>query len=226
MESIIEAEGFLSSRSTMASDVSFLFAISFSALFLISGYIAMNNNGTLHHRMIGFSMISMFAYFVFYYRVRSLGLDSFADQVHLQVNNSLFRATFKPVFWTHFLIVSLSTFFAIYTVISGFKASVKQNGQMILTNNRVILSKIAWSISFIWLIFLAWWLQSIHALNTMYRVTFLIFGYFLPASVALIIHKLLPLSGKKHKILGRLCMMLFACLIITSTLTYSLLYIF
>ena len=225
MESIIEAEGFLSSRSTLASDISFLFAISFSSLFLISSYFALNNQGTHHHRMILFSMVSMAAYFVFYYRVRSLGLDSFADQVHLQVNNTLFRATFKPVFWTHFLVVSLSSFFAIYTVISGFKAAVKQNGRMILTNNRVSLSKIAWSIGFIWLIFLAWWLQTIHALNTPYRATFLIFGYFLPASVALVIHKLLPFSGNRHRILGRLCMALFVCLIITSTLTYSLLYI-
>ena len=226
MESIIATEGFLSSRSTLASDISFLFAVSFSSLFLISGYLAGNNQGTFHHRMIIFSTVSMFAYFVFYYRVRSLGLDSFADQVHLQVNNTLFRATFKPIFWTHFLVVCLSSFFAIYTIISGFTATVKQNGRMILANNKISLSRIAWSVSFIWLIFLAWWLQTIHALNTAYRATFLIFGYFLPASVALIIHKLLPFSERRHRILGKLCMLLFACLIVTSTLTYSLLYIF
>lgn len=226
MESIIEAEGFLSSRSTLASDMSFLFAISFAALFLLSGYIAMNNQGSLHHKMILFSMVSMISYFVFYYKVRSLGLDSFADQVHLQVNNTLFRATFKPIFWTHFLVVCLSTFAAIYTIISGFKAAIKQNKQMILKNERISLSRVAWGISFIWLIFLAWWLQTIHALNTAYRATFLIFGYFLPALIVLTVHKLLPFTGQRHRILGKLCMLLFASLIITSTLTYSLLYIF
>lgn len=226
MESIIEAEGFLSSRSTLASDMSFIFAISFSALFLISGYVAMNNHGALHHKMILFSMVSMIAYFAFYYRVRRLGLDSFADQLNFLGDGTVKSSLFRPVLWAHFLTVCLSTFLGVYTIISGFKAVIKQKGRMVLTNDRIPLSKIGWIIGFIWLIFLAWWLQTVHAFDTVYRVIFLIFGYFLPAFVALIIHKLLPFSGNRHRILGRLCMLLYACLIITSTLTYSLLYIF
>jgi len=226
MESLIEAKGFLSARTTLASDVSFLFALTFPSLFLISGYMAMQNQGALHHKMILFSMVSMFAYFVFYYRVRRLGLDSFADQARLLGDGTLLSAAFKPVLWTHFLVVCLSSFFGIYTIISGFKAALKQNGRMILINRQVTLSRTAWSISFIWLIFLGWWLQVVHAFDTIYKIIFLIFGYFLPASIALVIHKLLPFSERRHRILGKLCLLLFACLIVTSTLAYSLLYIF
>lgn len=226
MESIMEAEGFLSSRSTLASDMSFIFAVSFSSLFLISGYIAIKNQGAVHHRMILFSMLSMIAYFVFYYRVRRMGLDSFANQLDFQGEGTIKAGIFRPVLWSHFLVVCLTIFSAIYTIISGFKAAIRQNGRMVLENNRVHLSKIAWTISFVWLIFLFWWLYTVHEFETFYTVVFLIFGYFLPVATTIIIHKLLPFSEHRHRILGRLCMMLFACLIITSTLTYSLLYIF
>lgn len=168
----------------------------------------------------------MIAYFVFYYRVRRLGLDSFADQLDFLGDGTTRSTLFRPVLWSHFLIVCLSTFFGVYTIISGFKAAIKQNGRMVLENYRLSMSKIAWIISFIWLIFLVWWLQTIHASKPFYMVIFLIFGYFLPASAALTVHKLLPFSEHRHRILGRVCMMLFACLIITSTLTYSILYIF
>ena len=226
MESIMEAQGFLSSRSTLASDLSFIFAISFASLFLISGYIAFKKQGAFHHRMILFSMLSMIAYFIFYYRVRRMGLESYADKLNFEDGGIVRASIFKPVLWSHFLVVSLSTFSSVYTIISGFKAAAKQNGRMVLENYRVHLSKIAWFISFIWLIFMFWWLRTVHDFDTIFIVIFLIFGYFLPASVALIIHKLLPFSEHRHRILGRICMLLFGCLIITSTLIYSLLYIF
>ncbi|MFQ5431771.1 MAG: hypothetical protein ACE5EN_04600 [Nitrospinota bacterium] len=176
--------------------------------------------------MIIFSMLSMIAYFVFYYRVRRLGLNSFSNQLDYEGEGIIKAGIFRPVFWSHFLIVCLSTFSAIYTILSGFKAAIKQNGRMLLENFRVSMSKTAWTISFIWLIFLFWWLRIVHEFDTVFIVIFLIFGYFLPASVALIIHKLLPFSEHRHRILGRLSMVLFACLIITSTLVYSMLYIF
>jgi uncharacterized membrane protein YozB (DUF420 family) len=226
MESFLDTPGFLSSRSSLASDVSFLFAVLFSGLFLVSGYFAIKNHGATHHRMILFSTVSMFVYFIYYYRVRRMGFASFTDQVDFAGEGLVYTSVFRPLLWTHFLIVTLSTFFAVYTVISGFKAAVRQNGQMLLKNIRLSPSKVLWSISFIWLIFLGWWLQTVHAFTLGYRAILLFFGYILPAGIAFAIHKALPFSERRHRILGRLCLVLFACLLVTSTLTYSMLYIF
>ncbi len=226
MVEFLEGPGFFSSRSNLGSDISFLFAVLFSTMYLISGYQAVKKRGKIHHRMILVSMVSMFAYFIFYYKVRRLGYASFTDQIHFQDSGRLYTSSFRPILYIHFTFVCLSVFLAVYTVISGFKAAVNRDGRLVLENRRLGASKLLWSLGFIWLVVLTWWLLSIHAFSWGYRVIFLFLGYFLPAAVAFFANMVLPFSEHRHRILGRLCMASFAGLLLTSTITYSMLYIF
>ena len=54
---------------------------------------------------------------------------------------------------------------------------------------------------------------------------FLSIGYFIPAALAVLIQKTLPESEKRHRVLGTICLGLFAGLLLTSTLAYCLLYV-
>lgn len=225
MVNFLQAPGFLSDRSNLGSDISLLFALLFSSMYVISGFQAVKKRGLTHHRMILVSTVTMCAYFVFYYNVRQFGVASFTDRINFAGSGQLYAGLFKPVLYLHFTIVCLSVFLAIYTILSGFKSSVRSGETLILNSQQVGISKRMWFISFIWLAFLTWWLVSMHAFGWGYKILFLFLAYFLPAMVAIFINKVLPLSDDRHRILGRLCMVSFAGLFLTSMITYSLLYI-
>jgi len=225
MQDFLYGPGFLSSRSTLGSDVSLILAIGFTSLFVYSGYIAVNKKGRAHHNMILVSMASMFGYFIFYYYVRRLGLASYADHIRYMGESKLLAGLFVPLFYFHFLIVILATFFAIYVIILGFKTAVTVDGRLVLKDEKAVPSKTLWGIGFVWLAFLAWWLISVHQFSWGDRILFLLFGYFIPAGIVLSVHLALPFKERRHRLLGRICVGLFACLLITSTMIYTLLYI-
>ncbi len=217
--------GFLSARSTLGSDISYFFAVLFTALFLIAGLFARRGHGLRHHRMILVSMAVMILYFIYYYEVRRLGVTSFADQIHFDGPQWVYVKIFRPVMIAHFLIVTTSIFLAIYMVINGFRTAVKQRTAMFLRSEPVKTSKIMWAIGLIWLALLSWWVFSVHSFGWGHRMMFLAFGFFIPAILAIIIQWTLPDSAKRHRALGRLCLAMFACLLATSTIVYYLLYV-
>lgn len=225
MVNFLQSPGFLSDRSNLGSDISLLFALLFSSMYVISGFQAFKKRGLRHHRMILVSAVIMCAYFVFYYNVRQFGLASFTDRINFAGSGQLSAGLFKPILYLHFTIVCLSLFLATYTILSGLKTSVRNGDTLILRSQRIGISKKMWFISFIWLALLTWWLVSMHAFGWGYKILFLFLAYFLPAMIAIFINKALPFSDHRHRILGRLCMVSFAVLFLTSTVTYSLLYI-
>lgn len=225
MVNFLQSPGFLSARSTMGSDISLLFALLFSSMYVISGFQAVKKRGLRHHRMILISAVMMCAYFVFYYNVRQFGVASFTDRINFEGSGQLYASLFRPILYLHFTIVCLSLFLAVYTILSGFKTSVRNGESLVLNSQRIGISKKMWFVSFIWLALLTWWLVSMHAFGWGYKILLLFLAYFLPAMVAIAINKALPLSDERHRILGRLCMGSFAGLFFTSMLTYSLLYI-
>ncbi|HEB73007.1 MAG TPA: DUF420 domain-containing protein [Nitrospirae bacterium] len=225
MLEVMNNPGFLSSRSTLGSDVSYLFAVVFTLLFLISGVFAKKHKGLKHHRMILVSMSTMFLYFIYYYKIRRLGVSSMADEIVFSGPDWVYQKVFRPALMAHFMFVTFSISLAVYMIANGFKTAVKNKGEMTLKNARLRPSITLWALSLVWLAFLAWWLFFVHQFGWGYRIMFLALGYFIPAVMVALIQKTLPESEKRHRVLGAICIGLFAGLLVTSTLVYCLLYV-
>lgn len=217
--------GLFSSRSTFGSDISYMFAVVFTVLFLISGMLAKKHRGLKHHRMILVSMAAMTLYFLFYYEVRKLGVASLSDQINFAGPDWVYDKVFRPVMMVHFIMVTFSIILAIYMIINGFKIAVRDGGEMTLKNERLKPSIMLWALGFVWLVLLTWWLFSVQQFGWGHWIMFLSLGYFIPSVLAILIQKALPESEKRHRVLGRICILLFAGLLITSTLAYCLLYV-
>ncbi len=223
---LLNSPGFLSGRSTVGSDVSYIFAVLFTGLFLGAGYLARKKRGLVHHRMILASMTAMSLYFVYYYLVRRLGFVSLTDQIVYPGSQWEYSHVFRPILILHFIAVTFSSFFAIYMIVNGFRTAVRtEEGVMELRDGRLGISLVAWGVSVVWLGILLWFLFAFHSFSWGHKITFLAMGYFIPAGIALLIQKALPFSERRHRVLGKICLILFALLLLTSTLTYSLLYV-
>jgi len=215
----------MSGRGTLGSDISYFFAVMFTLLFLGAGLLASQGKGLKHHRMILVSMVTMISYFIYYYEVRKLGVASLADQAHFPGPEWIYREIFRPVLLTHFAVVMLTMFSATYMIINGFKSAERVDGQMRLKNGRARISRVLWIISLVWLGLLSWWLFNTHHFGWGHKILFLSFGYFVPAGFAVATTKLLPELDRRHRALGRFCLVMFTCLLFTSTVVYYLLYI-
>lgn len=225
MPEFLSGPGFLSARSTLASDISYLFAVAFSVLFVIAGYLAHKKKGFYHHRLILVSMLSMLCYFFYYYEIRNLGLESFADQINFPGPQSVYQNIFRPAMMVHFLAVTLSIFFSVYMIVNGFTTAQRENGTMSLKNQTIKPSRLAWIVGFFWLGFLSWWVFSHPGFGWGHQLMFLTIGYFLPASLTLGLGRLLPDSERRHRVLGRFTIGMFLLLLLTSSLVYYLLYL-
>ncbi|MGK7344592.1 MAG: hypothetical protein ACNS63_02130, partial [Candidatus Nitrospinota bacterium M3_3B_026] len=198
----LNAPGILSGKSTIGSDMSYILSVAFTLLFLISGLLARRGMGLAHHRMMLVSMLAMFGYFVFYYEVRRLGVASLADQAGFEGPVWVYRRIFRPALYFHFLMVTLSSFSAIYMIFNGFRTASARDGKMTLEERAVKRSGRLWLAGFAWLAFLSWWAFSHPRLDLWHRAMILSFGYFLPAAMALAVGRLLPDSARRHRTLG------------------------
>ncbi len=225
MIEFLNSPGFISSRSTLGSDISYISAMVFTALFLISGAVARKRKGLAHHRMILISMVTMTLYFLYYYEVRRLGVTSLTDQINFAGPEWVYSKIFRPIMLVHFIVVTFSITLAIYMIINGFKTAARKDDRMFLKDQRMKASKPLWAAGVAWLCFLTWWVFSVSQFGWEHKIMFLALGYFIPAALAALIQKTFPDSERRHRTLGKLCITLFACLLVTSTLAYFLLYV-
>ncbi len=226
IKELLASPGFMSQGSTMGSDISYFFAVTFILMFIYAGSLATKGMGLRHHRMILLSLVVMTAYFIFYYLVRRLGLESLADRVNFQGYEWVYRDIFKPVLYTHMVFVTITFFLSIYMIINGFATAVTIAGEMKLKSEPAPRSKVLWLTGLLWLGFLIWWIFSSSRFGVSHQVMFLALGYLLPAMLAFAIGYWLSDSARRHRIMGRLCILAFIILFITSALVYYLLYIF
>ncbi|MDE0848650.1 MAG: DUF420 domain-containing protein, partial [Nitrospinaceae bacterium] len=63
MKTLLEQPGFLAPSGTIGADVSYLLALVFTILFLVSWVMAKKGQGTRHHKLALVSMVSMIVYF-------------------------------------------------------------------------------------------------------------------------------------------------------------------
>ena len=229
MKDLLAKPGFLAPSGTIGADISYLLAVVFTVLFLIAWGMAKKSQGTRHHKLILASMVSMIIYFVGYY-ARSLGVLSFEGREGFGGPDDIYENVFKPVLITHLTLVVLGMILAFYMLSQGFRASKKVEGEYHLKNGELKVSPHKFRIV-MFTIMGCWIFMQVLLLATRENPLGASKAYaYIFATVALVvsleklIEKLLPDGANRHRVLGRVTMVIYALILITSTATYLMLY--
>ena len=230
MKTLLEQPGFLAPSGTIGADVSYLLALVFTILFLIAWRMAKKAEGTRHHKLILVSMVAMIVYFVAYYYARSLGVLSFEGREGFGGPDDVYKNIFVPVLTTHLILVTLGMVLAFYMIPQGFRASDKNGGEYRLKSGELKMKPrtfklVLFTIVGCWALVQALLLavrQSPFGASVAYGLIFLTVA--LVVSLEKLIEKMLPDGARRHRILGRTTMVIFALILVTSTATYLMLY--
>ena len=230
MKTFLEQPGFLAPSGTIGADVSYLLALVFTILFLIAWRMAKKAQGTRHHKLILVSMVAMIVYFVAYYYARSLGVLSFEGREGFGGPDNVYKNIFVPVLTTHLILVTLGMVLAFYMIPQGFRASDKSGGEYRLKPGELKMKPrtfklVLFTIVGCWALVQALLLavrQSPFGASIAYGLIFLTVA--LVVSLEKLIEKMLPDGARRHRILGRTTMVIFALILVTSTATYLMLY--
>ena len=231
MKDFLGEAGFFGTAGTNGADLSYLLAIIFTALFTISWLRAKRGEGTKHHNLVFISMVSMVAYFTVYYFFRKLGVLALEGKEGFGGPEEIYNSVFVPILSVHLILVTMGLILAFYMVIQGFRSSAKIEGKYFLkegelkvcsaTFKKIILTLlIVWGINQIILTFVrhATWQSSLA-----WALIFLTIALIICLEKA--IEKWLPDGAKRHRIIGRGTMVVYILILITSTLTYLMLYV-
>ncbi len=230
MKTLLEKPGFLAPAGTIGADISYLLALVFTILFLVSWAMAKKAQGTRHHKLILVSMVSMIVYFVAYYYARSLGVLSFEGREGFGGPDHVYENVFVPVLTTHLILVTLGLVLAFYMIPQGFRASKINCGEYSLTPGELKMKPRTFKV-FMFTILGCWAVVQVLLLATRenpfgasvaYGLIFLTVA--LVVSLEKLIEKLLPDGARRHRILGRFTMVIYALVLVTSTATYLMLY--
>ena len=215
---------------TIGADVSYLLALVFTILFLIAWRMAKKAQGTRHHKLILVSMVAMMVYFLAYYYARSLGVLSFEGREGFGGPDDAYENIFVPVLTTHLILVTLGMVLAFYMIPQGFRASDKSGGEYRLKSGELKMKPrtfklVLFTIVGFWALVQALLLavrESPFGASIAYGLIFLTVA--LVVSLEKLIEKMLPDGARRHRILGRTTMVIFALILVTSTATYLMLY--
>ena len=192
--------------------------------------MAKKSQGTRHHKLILVSMVSMIIYFVGYYYARSLGVLSFEGREGFGGPDDVYENIFKPVLITHLSLVVVGMILAFYMLSQGFRASKKVDGEYFLTDGILKVGSRRFKIV-MFTILGCWVILQLTLLATRenpigasiaYALIFMTIAFVV--SLEKVIEKLLPNGAKRHRILGRVTMVIYALILVTSTATYLMLY--
>jgi len=132
MKELLARPGFLGTHAAMGADISFLLAVVFTVIFLIGWYFAKKRQGSRHHTVVLWGMVSMLVYFTGYYQIRGLGVLAAEGREGFGGPDWVYSYLFKPTLTIHVLLVSIGIIMAVYMIILGFRASDKVEGKWLL----------------------------------------------------------------------------------------------
>ncbi len=231
MKTLLEQPGFLAPSGTIGADFSYLLALVFTILFLVAWGFAKKAQGTRHHKLVLVSMGTMMVYFVAYYYARSLGVLSFEGREGFGGPDEIYKNVFVPVLTIHLILVTLGMILAFYMIPQGFRASDRTGGEYRLKSEQLKMKPrtfkiIMFTILGCWALVQALLLatrQNPFGASVAYGLIFLTVA--LVVSLEKLIEKLLPDGARRHRILGRTTMIIYALILVTSTATYLMLYV-
>lgn len=231
MKEFLAKPGFMVSTGTVGADLSYLLAVVFTFLFLYSWWLAKQSKGTQHHKLILVSMTSMVVYFCAYYYARQLGVLALEGKEGFGGPEEIYNGVFIPVLTTHLILVTLGLILTFYMVSQGFRASQKIKGEYSLKEEDLKISPASFR-RMMFIILGIWGVNQLiltfvrHSSWEASLAWALIFATIaLVISIEKLFEKMLPDGAKRHRILGRGTMVIYALILITSTMTYLMLYV-
>ena len=231
MKEILAKPGFLAPYGTFGADLSYLLAVVFTVMFLFAWRLAKKGRGTQHHKLIFLSMVSMLIYFVGYYYARQLGVLSLEGKEGFGGPQVIYDKVFVPILTTHLILVILGLILAIYMIFQGFRACDKIGADYILQNrelkvNPKTFKTIMITLAGMWAgnqLILTFIRHKSSAASLAWAIIFAVIG--LVVYLEKFIESSLPDGAKRHQVLGRVTMIIFALILVTSTMTYLMLYV-
>jgi len=219
--------GFLGPYGTIGADVSYIIALLFTALFLIGWHLGRKHGGRKHHSLVLWATVSMFIYFTIYYLARSFGVLAIEGREGFGGPDWIYVNIFTPIITAHVFLVSIGLIMAVYMIILGFRVSEFQEGERTLKTDVLKmrskgLTKLAAG-SFAVLALIA-----LIRCRTVRCLFVYAAGLVIVSAMILmekIIEGLIPNGARRHRLFGRVTMTMFFLVLITSTLTYLLLYV-
>ncbi len=230
MQELLKKPGFLVQSGTLGADLSYLLAVIFTVLFLVSWGMAKKGLGTRHHKLALISMMSLVIYFVAYYYARGLGALAAEGKEGFGGPPEIYDNIFSPILFIHICLVMLGLILGPYMIWEGFRACdrtgkdyVLRSGEMKVDPKKFIR---------IWLWILGFWavaevLCLVGGKSWQAQLAYFLIFLTIAGVVGLekLIEKWLPDGARRHRILGRGTMILFALILATSTATYLMLYV-
>lgn len=231
MKELLAKPGFLAPTGTIGADVSYLLALVFTILFLVAWGLAKKGLGTKHHKLIFISMTSMVIYFCAYYYARQLGVLALEGKEGFGGPEEVYNNVFLPVLTTHLTLVVVGLIMAFYMLIEGFRVGEKVDGDYILKSGTLHVRPRTFKIIFITLgslwavnqVILTFVRKASFNVSLAWFLIFLTIG--LVVGLEKLIEKLAPDGAKRHRVLGRATMVIYASILVTSTMTYFMLYV-
>ncbi len=236
MKEFLDRPGFLKTYGTFGVDLTFVLAIFFTVLFMIGWYYARRARGKAHHTLTLWAMLAMVGYFLFYYLSRQLGALSFTGgsggQAGFGGPEIIYKWIFNPILTIHIIIVSVGL--AFYMIPLGFRTSRVIEGRRVLISGPVQGGSKPFTR---WVLLISLALGLIFpTLRSIFRGYFSVRLYVDWIIVCIVIGLLVILVEKigtkfyqdgerPHRALGVFTMILYAIALVTSTLTYVMLYV-
>lgn len=233
MKEFLKQPGFLVDAGTWGADLSYLLAVVFTVLFLVAWALAKSGRGAAHHKLILVSMISMVIYFVGYYYARALGALAAEGREGFGGSGELYENLFLPVLNTHLVLVFVGLLLTFYMIWQGFRASVQTAGQWNLKEGPLQVSPRRFRRLLFWILGLGlanhliqWAMRDQFPWQAQLAYGLIFLAFALIVSLEKLIEKWLPDGARRHRVLGRATMVIFALILCTSTATYLMLYVF
>ncbi|PIQ99589.1 MAG: hypothetical protein COV66_10565 [Nitrospinae bacterium CG11_big_fil_rev_8_21_14_0_20_45_15] len=231
MKEFLAQSGFLAKASNFGADLSYSLALVFTGLFLYAWYLAKKSEGTKHHQLVFISMTTMILYFCAYYYARQLGVLSLEGKEGFGGSLEVYESVFKPILVTHLILVTLGLLIAPYLIVQGVRASHKVAGKHILREGEQKMQpqtfkRVMLIIFGLWAVIQIANLTRANISAASHIAWALIFATVaLIASLEKLIEKMLPNGAQRHRILGRGAMIIYALTLVSSTMTYLMLYV-
>jgi uncharacterized membrane protein YozB (DUF420 family) len=175
-------------------------------------------------------MISLLTYFVAYYYARNLGALAAEGKEGFGGPLEVYNSVFLPVLYTHLTLVTLGLILAPYMIVEGYRACVKMEGEYVLKPGELKADPKKFTRIWLWLLGL-WAVVEVLCLvaGKPWQAQLAYFLIFMTIALVVglekLIEKWLPDGARRHRILGRGTMILFALILVTSTATYLMLYV-
>lgn len=227
MIEFLSKPGFLPTHGTFGTDLSFIMALVFTILFIIGWRMAKKRQSNQHHVLVLWAMVSMLAYYTVYYLSRSLGALALEGKEGFGGPQWIYHYVFSPLLTIHIIVVSVGLVMAVYMIILAFRVTVKKMGQRLLQPGMLKMSQSAF-IKVTVGTFALFALLALVRCCSLGRLLVYFFGFLLVMLVLLFekgIERLIPDGEQRHRKIGTFTMVLYVIILLTSSITYAMLYV-